>query len=77
MTSLHELTEKASSLPDRFRLDGKVALVVGGSRGLDRPWPWPSALQERASASSDETWWTFRRQPRRFRISKNGQVCFL
>jgi len=34
MKDLHKLRETASSTLDRFRLDGKAALVVGGSRGL-------------------------------------------
>jgi NAD(P)-dependent dehydrogenase (short-subunit alcohol dehydrogenase family) len=34
MLDLDQLTKRASSTIDRFRLDGKVALVVGGSGGL-------------------------------------------
>jgi NAD(P)-dependent dehydrogenase (short-subunit alcohol dehydrogenase family) len=34
MSELDRLTELARSTPDRFRLDGKAALVVGGTRGL-------------------------------------------
>ena len=34
MTNLKQLTALASSMLNRFRLDGKVAMVVGGSRGL-------------------------------------------
>jgi len=34
MFDLNQLTEMASSTLDRFRLDGKVVLIVGGSVGL-------------------------------------------
>ena len=34
MTELEKLTSQAASTPDRFRLEGKVALVVGGNKGL-------------------------------------------
>jgi len=34
VTELEKLTSQAASTPDRFRLEGKVALVVGGNKGL-------------------------------------------
>ena len=34
MFSLESLTEQSRSTLDRFRLDGKAALVVGGTKGL-------------------------------------------
>jgi 2-deoxy-D-gluconate 3-dehydrogenase len=34
MTEIEKLINQATSTLDRFRLDGKVALVVGGSKGL-------------------------------------------
>jgi 2-deoxy-D-gluconate 3-dehydrogenase len=34
VTELEKLTSQAASTPDRFRLEGKVALVVGGNQGL-------------------------------------------
>jgi 2-deoxy-D-gluconate 3-dehydrogenase len=34
MRELENLVEQAKSVPDRFKLSGKVALVVGGNKGL-------------------------------------------
>jgi len=34
VTELEKLTSQAASTPDRFRIEGKVALVVGGNKGL-------------------------------------------
>lgn len=34
MGELENLVEQAKSVPDRFKLSGKVALVVGGNKGL-------------------------------------------
>ncbi len=34
MTGLEKLMSQVTSTLDRFRLDGKAALVVGGNKGL-------------------------------------------
>ena len=50
MRELENLVEQAKSVPDRFKLSGKVALVVGGNKGLGQ------GMSLALAAAGSEVW---------------------